>query len=130
MNNGIDIKYIAAAMSEILKMDVPCNEIYFTPLKITREPEPEIWFKSECSCYSYLGHCISAYKVEKLAEKIRDKEENNLKERFTFDANYFKKSEDMLTKGCIEMIKTPYCTNPTEIYDKCRKTHKSLACGM
>ena len=22
----------------------------------------------------------------------------------------------MLTKGCIEMIKTPYCTNPTEIY--------------
>ena len=30
MNNGIDIKYIAAAMSEILKMDVPCNEIYFT----------------------------------------------------------------------------------------------------
>ena len=116
MNNGIDIKYIAAAMSEILKMDVPCNEIYFTPLKITREPEPEIWFKSEYSCYSYLGHCISAYKVEKLAEKIRDKEENNLKERFTFDANYFKKLEDMLTKGCIEMIKTPYCTNPTEIY--------------
>jgi len=116
MNNGIDIKYIAAAMSEILKMDVPCNEIYFTPLKITRELEPEIWFKSEYSCYSYLGHCISAYKVEKLAEKIRDKEENNLKERFTFDANYFKKLEDMLTKDCIEMIKTPYCTNPTEIY--------------
>jgi hypothetical protein len=39
-----------------------------------------------------------------------------MEERFTFDANYFKKLEDMLTKGCIEMIKTPYCTNPTEIY--------------
>ena len=39
-----------------------------------------------------------------------------MEERFTFDANYLKKLEDMLTKGCIEMIKTPYCTNPTEIY--------------
>ena len=39
-----------------------------------------------------------------------------MEERFTFDANYFKKLEDMLTKGCIETIKTPYCTNPTEIY--------------
>ena len=39
-----------------------------------------------------------------------------MEERFTFDANYLKKIENMLTKGCIEMIKTPYCTNPTEIY--------------
>lgn len=95
MNNGIDIKYIAAAMSEILKMDVPCNEIYFTPLKITREPEPEIWFKSEYSCYSYLGHYISAYKVEKLAEKIRDKEEKNMEERL---------NRVELKNGCISMI--------------------------
>lgn len=39
-----------------------------------------------------------------------------MEERFTFDDNYLKKIENMLTKGCIEMIKTPYCTNPTEIY--------------
>ena len=114
MNNGIDIKYIAAAMSEILGMDVPCDEICIIPNEITKVRG--IGFESNSGCYLYLNHVLSPEIVEKLAEKIRDKEENNLKERFTFDANYFKKLEDMLTKGCIEMIKTPYCTNPTEIY--------------
>ena len=114
MEKGIEIKHIAAAMSEILGIDVPCDDIRIIPNEITKVRG--VGFKSSCGCYLYLNHVLSPDIVEKLAEKIRDKEENNLKERFTFDANYFKKLEDMLTKGCIEMIKTPYCTNPTEIY--------------
>ena len=114
MEKGIRIKYIAAAMSEILGIDVPCDDIRIIPNEITKVRG--VGFKSSCGCYLYLNHVLSPDIVEKLAEKIRDKEEKNLKERFTFDANYLKKLEDMLTKGCIEMIKTPYCTNPTEIY--------------
>lgn len=114
MEKGIRIKYIAAAMSEILGMDVPCDEICIIPNEITKVRG--IGFESNSGCYLYLNHVLSPEIVEKLAEEIRDKEEKNLKERFTFDANYLKKLEDMLTKGCIEMIKTPYCTNPTEIY--------------
>ena len=114
MEKGIEIKYIAAAMSEILGIDVPCDDIRIIPNEITKVRV--VGFKSSCGCYLYLNHVLSPDIVEKLAEKIRDKDEKNLKERFTFDANYLKKLEDMLTKGCIEMIKTPYCTNPTEIY--------------
>ena len=114
MEKGIEIKYIAAAMSEILGIDVPCDEICIIPNEITKVRG--IGFESNSGCYLYLNHVLSPDIVEKLAEKIRNKEEKNLKERFTFDANYLKKIENMLTKGCIEMIKTPYCTNPTEIY--------------
>ena len=114
MEKGIRIKYIAAAMSEILGMDVPCDEICIIPNEITKVRG--IGFESNSGCYLYLNHVLSPEIVEKLAEKIRDKEEKNMKERFTLEANYLKKLEDMLTKGCIEMIKTPYCTNPTEIY--------------
>lgn len=114
MEKEIEIKYIAAAMSEILGIDVPLDKICILPSEDIKFDG--IWYPFDFKRYTFLNNVISAYKVEKLAEKIRDKEEKNTKERFTIDANYLKKLEDMLTKGCIEMIKTPYCTNPTEIY--------------
>lgn len=39
-----------------------------------------------------------------------------MEERFTFDANYLKKLEDMMAKGCNEMIKNQPYTNLAEIY--------------
>ena len=39
-----------------------------------------------------------------------------MEERFTFDANYLKKLEDMMAKGCNEMIKNQHYTNLAEIY--------------
>lgn len=75
MNNGIDIKYIAAAMSEILGMDVPCDEIRIIPNEITKVRG--IGFESNSGCYLYLNHVLSPEIVEKLAEKIKDNDISN-----------------------------------------------------
>lgn len=75
MEKGIRIKYIAAAMSEILGMDVPCDEICIIPNKITKVRG--IGFESNSGCYLYLNHVLSPEIVEKLAEEIKDNDISN-----------------------------------------------------
>ena len=75
MEKGIRIKYIAAAMSEILGMDVPCDEICIIPNEITKVRG--IGFESNSGCYLYLNHVLSPEIVEKLAEKIKDNDTSN-----------------------------------------------------
>ena len=75
MKKGIRIKYIAAAMSEILGMDVPCDEICIIPNEITKVRG--IGFESNSGCYLYLNHVLSPEIVEKLAEEIKDNDISN-----------------------------------------------------
>ena len=75
MEKGIRIKYIAAAMSEILGMDVPCDEICIIPNEITKVRG--IGFESNSGCYLYLNHVLSPEIVEKLAEEIKDNDISN-----------------------------------------------------
>lgn len=75
MEKGIRIKYIAAAMSEILGMDVPCDEICIIPNEITKVRG--IGFESNSGCYLYLNHVLSPEIVEKLAEEIKDNDMSN-----------------------------------------------------
>lgn len=75
MEKGIEIKYIAAAMSEILGMDVPCDEICIIPNEITKVRG--IGFESNSGCYLYLNHVLSPEIVEKLAEEIKDNDISN-----------------------------------------------------
>ena len=93
MEKGIEIKYIAAAMSEILGIDVPCDDIRIIPNEITKVRG--VGFESSCGCYLYLNHVLSPDIVEKLAENIRDKEEKNMEERL---------NRVELKNGCISMI--------------------------
>lgn len=75
MEKGIRIKYIAAAMSEILGIDVPCDDIRIIPNEITKVRG--VGFKSSCGCYLYLNHVLSPEIVEKLAEEIKDNDISN-----------------------------------------------------
>ena len=75
MEKGIRIKYIAAAMSEILGMDVPCDEICIIPNEITKVRG--IGFESNSGCYSHLNHVLSPEIVEKLAEEIKNNDISN-----------------------------------------------------
>ena len=75
MEKGIRIKYIAAAMSEILGIDVPCDEICIIPNEITKVRG--IGFESNSGCYLYLNHVLSPEIVEKLAEEIKNNDISN-----------------------------------------------------
>jgi len=75
MEKGIRIKYIATAMSEILGMDVPCDEICIIPNEITKVRGTG--FESNSGCYLYLNHVLSPEIVEKLAEEIKDNDISN-----------------------------------------------------
>lgn len=75
MEKGIRIKYIAAAMSEILGIDVPCDEICIIPNEITKVRG--IGFESNSGCYLYLNHVLSPEIVEKLAKEIKDNDISN-----------------------------------------------------
>lgn len=75
MEKGIEIKYIAAAMSEILGIDVPCDDIRIIPNEITKVRG--IGFESNSGCYLYLNHVLSPEIVEKLAEEIKDNDISN-----------------------------------------------------
>lgn len=92
MEKGIEIKYIAAAMSEILGIDVPIEKVCIMP---TESIKISGWRPVIHRMYLYLNSVLSAERVEKLAENIRDEEEKNMEERL---------NRVELKNGCISMI--------------------------